>query len=246
MSWGPPFALHSSAAIYDCTIPSILLARLPRMQAVLGSGISTGRQDGPVHRKLCVCELRAAQWRAGGGGDGALQPRLPPLRGVLQRAHAVVRLGPCAKLPRKPRPGSESPWCEPHAPHYNLKSQTRAPNDETELLSHNTDLSACEARNTECALVQHLKSQCPVRSYPAVPSPNVEEFILTLGHVVSTLEKCRVFTSSPHFCSFCLLGRLGVTVEDAQLAFDAAVANGGEGVQPPTTLTDEATGTQQV
>lgn len=34
-------------------------------------------------------------------------------------------------------------------------------------------------------------------------------------------------------------------MEDAKLAYEAAVANGAVGVQPPTTLTDEATGTVQ-
>ena len=37
-----------------------------------------------------------------------------------------------------------------------------------------------------------------------------------------------------------------MTVEDAKVAFDAAIANGGVSVQPPTTLTDAATGSQQV
>ena len=37
-----------------------------------------------------------------------------------------------------------------------------------------------------------------------------------------------------------------MTVEDAKVAYEAALANGGISVQPPTTLADEVTRTQQV
>ena len=37
----------------------------------------------------------------------------------------------------------------------------------------------------------------------------------------------------------------GVTVDDTKLAFEAAVAGGAVSVQPPTTLTDKGTGTEQ-